>query len=140
MLFLVISEAEARMLRLLIESLKSSDRPAEQFKRLGIPDDPEIIDGEYVLKTRETEASNITPRFLREKKWTRAACDIFNALPLIVPATKYGRCLTELRAHVEKQGIREIGQETLRDFLAGHFFDSEGIDVDSYLESAERIE
>ncbi|MGW4629206.1 sulfatase [Streptomyces rubiginosohelvolus] len=52
----IIDDAvELRMLRLLVEGLRANDAPADQYARLGIPDDPGRVTEAHLLVTAQRE-------------------------------------------------------------------------------------
>ncbi|MFF2862759.1 sulfatase [Streptomyces rubiginosohelvolus] len=46
---------ELRMLRLLVEGLRANDAPADQYARLGVPDDPDRVSEAHLLVTAQRE-------------------------------------------------------------------------------------
>ncbi|MDF2513100.1 MAG: sulfatase [Herbinix sp.] len=72
-------EIETKMANLLVLAMKENESPAEQFDRIGLPGDREVIKEDIEILHRISQ-QNQEPLILRDYKWTHSGINTYRAL------------------------------------------------------------
>jgi hypothetical protein len=102
---------EKRMIELMVDLMKHNDAPAEQYVRLGIPQDGNVTDEH--LNLQETR-SGVQDRIGNtDVIWQGKGKAMYYGLLNLVPMAMRRQFVVELERAIKAHGIHKITQDTL---------------------------
>ena len=112
---LVDSEIEKKMINAMVEEMKKSDAPIEQFERLGIPYDGEITNDN--LKSIENRSGMKDKIGDTEFVWKNKGKSMYSLIMGVVPKPVQKQIEQQFEQEVKNQGINEIDEDLLVQLL-----------------------
>ena len=102
---------EKRMIRMMVDLMKASDTPREQFERLGLPLEGEVKDEHMVLKERpEAAAGQIGQTAVA---WAGKGKIMYECLLIYVQEPLKRQLVLGVEERINQQGLTEINEDVI---------------------------
>ncbi len=106
-------ETETRMANLLVKAMKENDSPVEQFERIGLPWDREVIK-EDIVQLHKMAQENLEPLILTEHEWTHSAINTYRALMKFIEEEQKGKAIEIISRDLQNTAVgRGISAEDI---------------------------
>ncbi len=112
---IIDSEIEKKMIELMIDLMKKSDAPVEQYERLGIPIDGNVKEEHLNLDEKRDGVMDEIGN--TEIIWKRKGKSTYSLLVSFIPKAMQNQLINSLEQKINKMNLKEIDEDFLFEFI-----------------------